>query len=97
MLFRSVEPTNVVALLLLANIQLQNGKLDECIANARKVHSQPHEHYAVVHFLAARAFEAKGVPADAIVEYKTFLKESPDGPSAQRARAALEALQNQVH
>lgn len=91
----SIDPMNAVALLLLANVQLQNGKFDECIANARRMHSLPQEHYAVIHYFAARAFEAKGVPTEAVAEYKVLLRESPNGPTADKARAALAELQKQ--
>jgi tetratricopeptide (TPR) repeat protein len=92
----AANPLNPVGLLLLSSVELQLGKYDECIANARRVHSLPHEGYALAHFFAAQAFEAKHDPSEAMVEYKVFLKESPNSPSASKASAALKVLQSQL-
>lgn len=91
-----LNPLNPAGLLLLASVDLQLGKYDECIANARRAHGLPHESHAIAHIFAARAFEAKHSPSEAMAEYKLFLEESPDSPSASKVRAALKVLQNQI-
>lgn len=91
----STEPLNLDALTMLADVQLETGHFDQAINTAWKVHSVPHEGFSVVHIMAALAFEARHMPQDAAVEYATYLKESPNGPAAQRAAAALARLQNQ--
>ncbi|MGH9668487.1 MAG: tetratricopeptide repeat protein [Terriglobales bacterium] len=92
-----VDPANPEALTILAQVQLITGDLDEALANARKVHSLPHEHLAVAHWVAAKALVAQRRPDEAIVEYIVFLRESPNGPSAEAARTALAELQKQNH
>ena len=90
----STDPLNLEALTMLANLQLQTGHYDQAISTAWRVHSVPHDGFSVVHILAALAFESRHMPADAAAEYATYLKESPNGPEAQRASAALAALQS---
>jgi len=87
------DPSDAEGLALLSKVQLARGKMDEAIANAKKVHAQPHEKYAFVHFIAASAFNAQGQDHQAIREYKTFLKEAPNHSSAPEARAAIQTLQ----
>jgi tetratricopeptide (TPR) repeat protein len=90
----TTDPLNPEALTMLANVQLQTGRFDQAINTAWKVHSVPHDGFSVVHIVAALAFEARHMPEDAAVEYATYLKESPNGPEAPRASAALAALQS---
>jgi hypothetical protein len=80
------------ALLLLAQMHLQSGKMEEAAVQARKVHDAPHEAYAVAHLIAARALEARNLSEEAAAEYKLFLQEAPNSPSAPKARAALDKL-----
>ena len=87
------DPNDPQGLALLAKVQFARGEMDQAIASAQKVHAQPHERYAFVHFIAASAFQAKGQNQEAIREYKIFLKEAPNHPSAPEARAAAQALQ----
>jgi Flp pilus assembly protein TadD len=91
----AAEPNSPEALSLLALSQLMTGKLEAAVASARRVHAlAPHERFAVVHFIAARALERRQQVGEAIAEYKTFLQESPDSPNAARAREALNSLQD---
>ena len=87
------DPNDPQGLALLAKVQFARGEMDPAIASAQKVHAQPHERYAFVHFIAASAFQAKGQNQEALREYKIFLKEAPNHPSAPEARAAAQALQ----
>lgn len=89
----SSNPGDVEALAMLANVELELKKFDAAIADAQKVHLLAHQKFAVVHLIAARALEAKGVPDEAMMEYKVFLKEAPNAPTAPLAREALDRLQ----
>jgi predicted Zn-dependent protease len=73
--------------------ELQQRKLEEAAATARKVHSLPHQQYASAHMIAARALELLNFPDQAAAEYNTYLAEAPAGDNAERARAALKRLQ----
>jgi tetratricopeptide (TPR) repeat protein len=90
----SLDPMNAEAISLLAFFQLQAGKLEAAIAAAERVHQLPHARFAMVHFVAGNAYEQRQRIPDAIRQYKLYLDESPpDSPTAQRVRAAIEALE----
>jgi Flp pilus assembly protein TadD len=84
-----VEPQDPSSLTLLAIAQLQTGDYDGALQSALKVHKLSHEGYAVVHYIAGSVFETKHELANATTEYQMYLRESPDGPQANQARAAL--------
>jgi tetratricopeptide (TPR) repeat protein len=86
------KPLDPDALFLLAYAELMSGKFDQVIANVRKLHSLPHERYAIAHYLCAQAFQAKKLNAEAVTEYQTYVRESPNGDLVGKARAALAAL-----
>ena len=54
----------------------------------------PHQNFAVVHYIAARAYERENRVPDAILELQIFLKEEPTGPRADQVRAELTRLQH---
>lgn len=85
----TLDPKNVEAISLLANLNAMSGRYDEAINFARKAHTMPHEGFTVVHYIAGMAFQAKNQFADAAVEYRQYLKETPQGKSADNARNAL--------
>lgn len=86
------DPLDPQALTLMAQLQLLAGKTDEALANARKVHSAPHQGQAVVHYIAARVLEMRNQHEQAAAEYRLFLQEAPNSASADKARAALDKL-----
>ena len=92
----AIDPNNIQALAYLAKVDVAQGQYDLAIAVARKVHSQPHQGLAVVHFTAASAFEREGRSQDAISELQVFLQESPQGPLADLAHKAIADLQKEV-
>jgi tetratricopeptide (TPR) repeat protein len=92
----AVDPLDVEALALLANAELSTGNPQGAIADAQKVHSLPHEKWAVVHYVAGLAYERLHMEDQAAVEYKMFLKEAPTSPSAASATARLNRIQNGV-
>jgi Flp pilus assembly protein TadD len=90
----ALEPTHSESLTLLAYAELMNGKFDEAIATARKVHTGPNHINSLSHLVAARALEAKKDKAAALEEYKLFLKEVPNAPQAQIAQDAVTRLES---
>ena len=81
---------------MLANLNLSMGKLDDAIANARKAHDLPHADYPLVHLIAGMALEQKRLDAEAAVEFRQFLQESPNSPSVERIRAELDAIEKRL-
>lgn len=92
----SITPLNPEALMMLAASELYQGKLDEAIENAKRVHGVPHQQYAVAHLLAAQAYTQKDQMDRAADEYRLFLQESPNSASAAQARAALQSIENKA-
>jgi Tfp pilus assembly protein PilF len=90
----SIRPLDPEPLTMLATSELRSGKYPEAIANAKKVHSLPHEHFAVVHILAAEALGKQHQPDQAAEEYRLYLKEQPLSPHADSIRAAIQNLEN---
>jgi Tfp pilus assembly protein PilF len=90
----SVEPTEVATLTMLVMAEVQDGKPDEALKNAQKVHTLPHDGYAVVHYIAGEVLEEKHQNAEATAEYSLYLKEAPNGPEAAQVKSAMERLSN---
>jgi tetratricopeptide (TPR) repeat protein len=88
----SADPANPQTILLLANVQLLNRHYYQAIANSRKLHSMPDDPHALVHYIAARAFEHQERPDDAFTEFETFLLEEPSGARADAVRKEMAEL-----
>jgi tetratricopeptide (TPR) repeat protein len=86
-------PTNVEALTLLGQAQLLNKHYQQAIASAQSVHAVPHQNFAVVHYIAARAYEGENRLSEAVAELQLFLKEEPSGARADHVRAEILKLQ----
>ncbi|MDR3747329.1 MAG: tetratricopeptide repeat protein [Acidobacteriota bacterium] len=87
-----VAPQDPSSLTLLAIAEFQTKDYDGALQSALKVHQVSHEGYAMAHYIAARVYELKQQGLAATAEYQTYLKESPNGPQAEQARAALARL-----
>ncbi len=87
-----LAPNNPEALTILADCDIATGHYPEAVEAARRVHSVPHERFAVAHVIAAAALEKENDPKGAAAEYQQFLKEDPSSPRAAGARKALERL-----
>ena len=85
----SLDPRSAWALCSAAITELQLGRNDDVITHSRSLHLMPHQPYAIIHLIAASAWEKKGSMSDALSEYQLYLKEEPAGTNAQRARAAV--------
>ncbi|HWR37687.1 MAG TPA: tetratricopeptide repeat protein [Clostridia bacterium] len=87
------EPQDADGLVLLSLAQLSQGKYDDALASARRVHTGKKHQFAFVHLIAARACEAKQLNQEAIAEYRAYLEESPGTPAAQIAKDGLARMQ----
>jgi tetratricopeptide (TPR) repeat protein len=93
----AADPTDVRTLALLAQAQLLDVHAEDAIVSARKVHTLPHNSYALVHYIAARACERLHRLSEAVSELGLFLSEEPTGERATAARQEMAALQQQLH
>lgn len=91
----AISPLDPEPLTLLASSQLQLGELDQAVANAKKVHAVPHQQFAIAHYIAAQALLKESQPAQAADEFRLYLQESPQGPNAAAAKAALASINPQ--
>jgi Tfp pilus assembly protein PilF len=90
----SSDPTNVDALALRVRVDFLQGKYEETIADAQKVHSLPHEGYATVHYSAAAAYQRLNRIPEMVEQLKLFLKEDPNSPNADYVRKTISELGN---
>jgi len=87
------QPQSAQILTALAYVELQNGKPELALTNARKVPTLPdHKRYAISHLYAAQALAGKGKDDEIAKEYKEYLKEAPDSILAPRVKDALAQL-----
>ena len=85
----AVQPRDPDGLTLAGFAQLKQGKYDEALDSARKVHTSGNHAFAVAHLIAAHALEAKHLDSQAADEYRAYLAESPDSPEADLAKEGL--------
>ena len=88
----AVQVPDASTLTMLAIAEIQDGKPDDALRDAQKVHALPHEGYSSVHYIAGAALEEKNQYTQASNEYALYLKETPNGPQAAQAKGALERL-----
>ena len=55
----AVQAPDAATLTMLAIAEIQDGKPDDALKDAQKVHALPHDGYAVVHYIAGEALEEK--------------------------------------
>jgi tetratricopeptide (TPR) repeat protein len=91
------EPNNPETMTLLAQAQLLNKHFDAVVITARSVHSMPHQNFAVVHYIAARAFERENRLQDALAELQLYLTEEPKGARADHVREELGQIRRAQH
>jgi len=88
----TVQAPDAATLTMLAITEIQDGKTDDALRDAQKVHALPHDGFAVVHYIAGEALEEKHQYAEAAAEYNLYLKEAPAGPDAAQVKSALQRL-----
>ena len=89
----SAEPQTLI---LLAYAELMDRRFKEAVAASRKAHTLDKPH-ALVHRMAASAYEQEGDPVDAIAELELFLAEEPTGSRADAARTELARVRAAWH
>lgn len=90
----AIDPTNAEILALLSMLEYEANHFDRAVAHARKVHGLPdHGRFAFAHMIAGRSLEAQNRRQEALTEYRLFLQEAPQSPSAAQVRSALAAME----
>lgn len=92
----ALDPQAVESLALLANLNAMTGRHEETVVLTRKAHSLPHQDYAIVHYIAGMSHQAKNQWQEAAVEFRQYLKEAPQGKSADNARIALQNVEQRL-
>ncbi|HUQ50114.1 MAG TPA: tetratricopeptide repeat protein [Terriglobales bacterium] len=90
----STEPLNPQAWFLSTQAALYAEDPDAAIASAQRLHSLEHASYAVAHYLAGKAFEARDLKDQALQEYETFIKEAPQDPNVPLAQKQIQRLKS---
>ena len=93
----AIDPANPQTLTYLCRAQLLDKHYDAAIATAHRVHAMPHDQLAIVHYIAARAFQRENRTSDAIAEFKTLLQEEPSGARADAVRKELAEMESKGH
>lgn len=93
----AIDPSNPETLTLLCRAQLLDKHYDAAIATAHRVHAMPHASFAVVHYIAARAYQRENRAADAIAEFKILLQEETSGARVEAVRKELAEMESNAH
>ncbi len=93
----AIDPSNAEMLTLLCRAQLLDKHYDTAIATAHRVHAMPHGSFAIVHYIAARAYQRENRSSEAIAEFKTLLQEEPSGARADAVRKELAEMESKAH
>jgi tetratricopeptide (TPR) repeat protein len=88
----AVRAPDAATLTMLAIAEIEDNKVDDALRDAQKVHTLPHQGFAVAHYVAGQALEDKHQYQQASAEYETYLKESPNGPDVAQVKSALARL-----
>jgi Flp pilus assembly protein TadD len=88
--FGATDNTDVLVMRAQANLEL--GRFDETIKQARAVHLLAHSNWASIHVIAAQAYERLSQPELARVEYETYVRESPQGNFRAAASKRMQEL-----
>jgi tetratricopeptide (TPR) repeat protein len=92
-----LDPANVATLTYLCRAQLLDKHYDAAIATAQRVHGLPHPQLALVHYIAARAYQHENRTANAIAEFKIMLREEPSGARADAVRKEVATMESKAH
>jgi len=93
----AVDPSNAETLTLLCRAQFLAKHYDTAIDVAHRVHAMPHGSFAIVHYIAARAYQRENRSSEAITEFKTLLQEEPSGARADAVRKELAEMESKAH
>jgi tetratricopeptide (TPR) repeat protein len=93
----AVDPSNAETLTLLCRAHFLAKHNDTAIDVAHRVHAMPHGSFAIVHYIAARAYQRENRTSEAIAEFKTLLQEEPSGARADAVRKELADTESRGH
>ena len=92
----TADPQNVQALALMSNLEFRAGRYQDAVATEHRIHVLPHADYTSAHVVAASALQAQKLWSEAAAEYELYLKESPNGPSADEVRRRLQWVKSRA-
>jgi tetratricopeptide (TPR) repeat protein len=90
--FDATSPEN---LFLLSYLNLTENHMEACIDYAMRADRVPHAKFPIVHMVAAEAYARTGAKDKAIEQFKTYLKEAPQGDQAEQAKKGIQMLSAQ--
>jgi len=90
----AIDSLNTQTLTYLCRAQLLDKHYDAAIATAHRVHGMSHTSLAIVHYIAARAYQHENRTSDAIAEFKTLLQEEPTGARSDAVRKELAEIES---
>lgn len=89
----NLEPTRIDVLMLASQTKLMLNQFDEAFALATKVNtSAEHKNFPAAHLVCATVLERKRRVQEAVDEYKLFLDDAPQSPTAPQVREAIARL-----
>ena len=92
----TADPQNVQALALMSNLEFRAGRYQDAVATEHRIHVLPHADYTSAHVVAGSALQAQKLWSEAAAEYELYLKESPNGPSADEVRRRLQWVKSRA-
>jgi len=90
----ALQPLDLSLLTALTYTALLSHDYGKAISTAQLVHSRDHKDAAIVHYLAAAAWQGENNLPEMERELKTFLTEDPDSPNADGAHKAIAQIES---
>ena len=91
----SFDATSAESLFLLSYLNLLEDKMQPCLDYALRADRAPHAKFPLIHMIAAEAYARGGARDKAIEQFKTYLKEAPQGDQAEQAKKGIALLSAQ--
>lgn len=91
----SFDATSAENLFLLSYLNLLEDKMQPCLDYALRADRVPHAKFPLIHMIAAEAYARGGAKDKAIEQFKTYLKEAPQGDQAEQAKKGIQMLSAQ--
>jgi len=88
----ALEPNNLEALALWANIAFYQGNYSDVTNAVNRIHALPHEGFAEAHLIAAEAYQKQEKNDQSLNECSLFLKEAPNSPRAEQVRRGMKVI-----
>jgi VWFA-related protein len=91
----SISPLDLNLRLLLAYGQFMSRDYPAVIATAQQVHQRKHDQAAIVHYMAAAAWQEQHNLPEVENELQLFLDEDPNGPHADQVRKTIAQIEEE--